>query len=109
MVAARLQMSPGTTSYTASCSITVRPLEHYMESKAITPASHNEMTRKYPITGLVEGWYFRQREISASCYVVEGSDVYGRTISRQATGDPDTAMAECVAFARSCLQGHRIK
>jgi hypothetical protein len=79
-----------------------------MEKKAITPASHHEMIRKYPITGLVDGWYFRQREVSASCYVVEGSDVYGRTISRQATGDPDAAMAECVAFARSCLQSQKI-
>ena len=79
-----------------------------MDKKAITPASHHEMIRKYPITGLVEGWYFRQREVSASCYVVEGSDVYGRTVSRQATGEPDAAMADCVAFARSCLQSQKI-
>ena len=79
-----------------------------MEKKTITPANHHEMIRKYPITGLVEGWYFRCDEVSASCFVVEGSDVYGRTISRQATGDPDAAMAECVAFARSCLQSQKI-
>ena len=59
------------------------------------------MIRKYPITGLVDGWYFRQQEVSAGCYVVEASDVYGHTISRQTVGDPDAVLAECVEFARS--------
>jgi hypothetical protein len=77
-----------------------------MEKRPVTPASHREMVRKYPITGLVEGWYFRQHEVSAGCYVVEGSDVYGRTISRQ-TGDSEAALAECVAFARAAVQTRR--
>jgi hypothetical protein len=54
-----------------------------MDKQTITPRSHEELIREYPITGLVEGWYFRQREVSAGCYVVEGSDVHGRTVSRQ--------------------------
>ncbi len=74
-----------------------------MEKKSVAPATHREMVRKYPITGLVEGWYFRQEEVSAGCYVAEGSDVYGRTISRR-TGDPETALAECVAFARGVVE-----
>ncbi len=72
-----------------------------MDKQTITPRSHNEMSRESPITGLVEGWYFWQREVSNGCYVVEGSDVYGRTISRQTTADPNAVLAECVAFARS--------
>jgi hypothetical protein len=32
---------------------------------------------------------------------VEGSDVYGHTISRQTGGDPDAVLAECVEFART--------
>ena len=75
-----------------------------MEKKAVIPASHKEMIRQYPITGLVEGWYFRQEEVSAGCYVVEASDVYGRKISRQGVGDPEAAMAECVEFARQSSQ-----
>lgn len=71
-----------------------------MEKKAVIPASHTEMLRQYPITGLVEGWYFRQPEVSAGCYVAEGSDVYGRKISRQGIGDPEAAMTECIEFAR---------
>ena len=77
-----------------------------MEKKPITPATHKEMVRRYPITGLAEGWYFRQEEVSAGYYIVEASDVYGRTISRQ-TGDPEAALAECVAFARAAIQTGR--
>ena len=61
------------------------------------------MLRQYPITGLVEGWYFRQQEVSAGCYVVEASDVYGRKISRQTIGNPEPAMTECVELARQML------
>ena len=75
-----------------------------MDTKPVTPASHHEMIRKYPITGLVDGWYFRQQEVSAGCFVVEGSDAYGRTVSRQAVRDPDAVLAECVAFARQVVQ-----
>jgi hypothetical protein len=78
-----------------------------MEKRPVTPRSHEEMLREYPITGLVEGWYFRQREVSAGCFVAEGSDAYGRTVSRQTAADPpDAALAECVAFARQAVQGH---
>ena len=83
-----------------------------MDKQPATPRSHKEMIREYPITGLVEGWYFRQREVSAGCYVVEGRDVYGRTVSRQTTADPpDAALAECVAYARQVAQssgGHNV-
>ena len=75
-----------------------------MDKPTVTPRSHKEMIREYPIEGLVEGWYFRQREVSNGCYIVEGSDVYGRTISRQTTADPDALLAECVALARQIVQ-----
>jgi hypothetical protein len=74
-----------------------------MDKQTLTPRSHKAMIREYPITGMVEGWYFRQREVSAGCYIVEGSDVYGRTISRRTTADPDAVLAECVAFARQAV------
>ena len=76
-----------------------------MDKQAVKPRSHEEMIREYPIASLVEGWYFRQREVSAGCYVVEGRDAYGRSVSRQTTADPpDAALAECVAFARRVVQ-----
>ena len=75
-----------------------------MDKQPVIPRSHKEMIREYPIAGLVEGWYFRQREVSNGCYIVEGSDVYGHTISRQTTADPDALLAESVAFARQTVQ-----
>lgn len=84
----------------------IKPL---MNTQPVTPASHREIIRQYPITGLVEGWYFRQEEVSAGCFVVEASDVYGRKISRQGVADSETAMAECIQFARAINQrGHGI-
>ena len=75
-----------------------------MDQRAVIPRNHKEMIREYPIAGLVEGWYFRQREVSNGCYIVEGSDVYGFTISRQTTPDPGALLAECVALARQTVQ-----
>jgi hypothetical protein len=77
-----------------------------MNKQTVTPRSHKEMIREYPITGLVQGWYFRQREVSNGCYVVEGSDAYGRKVSRQTTADPGAVLEECVAFARQTVQSH---
>ena len=69
--------------------------------KKIAPATHKKLKAVYPISGLVEGWYFRIHEESAGCYRVEGRDIYGRMVSRQTTGDPDKTLAECVEYARS--------
>ena len=66
----------------------------------VQPISEKELRRDYPIDGLVPGWFFCQREVSASCYVVAGRDIYGREVSRQAL-DPEAALQECVAYARS--------
>ena len=82
----------------------VSPLHTCMEKNTVTPASHMEMIRHYPITGLVEGWYFREDEISAGCYIVEASDLYGRKISRASHGAPGAALAECVKLARQSRQ-----
>lgn len=71
-----------------------------LSTRFVRPATHDQMVLEYPITGLVEGWYFRQQEVSAGCWVVEGSDLYGRKISRQGVDDPQKAMAECIEFAR---------
>ncbi|MBL9134552.1 MAG: hypothetical protein JNK85_01725 [Verrucomicrobiales bacterium] len=61
---------------------------------------HSQMVRRYPIFGQVDGWYFRQEEVSAGCYIIEGCDVFGRRISRSGVGTPDGAMSECIALAR---------
>ena len=58
------------------------------------------MIRNYPISGLLDGWYFRVQEVSNGCYRVEGSDAYGRIISRTTLGDPEITLNECVEDIR---------
>ncbi len=65
----------------------------------IEPISEKELRRDYPIEGLVPGWFFCQREVSAGCYFVAGRDIYGREVSSQ-TLDPDAALQECITYAR---------
>ena len=57
------------------------------------------MLRSHPIEGLVENWFFRSREESAGVFVVEGQDVWGRTVSLSGT-DPEEMLSSCVASAR---------
>jgi hypothetical protein len=54
---------------------------------------------EFPITGLVDGWYFRQKEISPGYYVVDGIDLWGRAVSRGGT-DPDALLADCAVDAK---------
>ncbi len=49
--------------------------------KKIQPKSHHQLIKKYPITDLVEGWYFSLNEVSAGAYSAEGTDIYGREVS----------------------------
>lgn len=65
----------------------------------VLPICEKELRRDYPIEGLVPGWFFCQREVSSSCYVVAGRDIYGCEVSIQ-TLDPVVALQECVAYAR---------
>jgi len=58
---------------------------------------------EFPIAGLVEGWFFRQREVSPGAFVVEGTDLWGRTVTRQG-GDPDALLKECVGDAKQIRQ-----
>jgi hypothetical protein len=50
---------------------------------------------------LVTNWYFRVREVSNAVFRVEGSDIYGRTVSRIGTEtDSQKMLDECVAYAK---------
>ena len=64
----------------------------------VRPKSAEQMLRLFPISGLVEDWYFRVEEVSAGVYFAEGSDTVGRTVSREGA-DPDVLLSECVADA----------
>ncbi|MFY9315100.1 MAG: hypothetical protein WAO95_06020 [Burkholderiales bacterium] len=59
----------------------------------------DEVQNAFPIAGVVEGWFFRQTEVSAGAYLVEGADLWGRTVSRLG-GDPDELLSLCAADAK---------
>jgi len=71
-----------------------------MDKNRVTPASHEQLIRDYPIADRVPGWYFRVREKSASLWDVEGRDTYGRQISRSSVIDEERALQECIDYAR---------
>ncbi len=57
------------------------------------------LLKRYPIRGKTPGWYFSIRETSANVWLVEGSDAFGRQVSRQGT-DEEGLLAQCEADAR---------
>jgi hypothetical protein len=64
-----------------------------MTAQRVQKKSAAEVSLKFPIVGLVEGWLFRQREVSPGAFLVEGTDLWGRTVTRQG-GDPDALLEE---------------
>jgi len=48
----------------------------------------------YPITSVVDGWFFQVREVSQGFYIVKGVDSWGRSISRQGI-DPEDLLLSC--------------
>jgi hypothetical protein len=68
--------------------------------RSTATVSEAQLRRDYPIANLVEGWLFRQREVSAGCYVAEGRDRDGREVSGQPVA-PEDALRKCVAYAQA--------
>ena len=67
---------------------------------AVAPRSRDDMLKEYPIESSVAGWFFSYREVSSNVWVVEGSDLWGRTITRTGT-DEKALISECEADARA--------
>jgi hypothetical protein len=59
-----------------------------------------EAQNAFPIAGVVDGWFFRQTEVSPGAYLVEGTDLWGRMVSRLG-GNPDELLSLCAADARN--------
>jgi hypothetical protein len=68
-------------------------------AKSIQERDPAEVRAEFPIAGVVEGWFFREQETSAGAYLVEGADLWGRTVSRRGT-EPETLLRECANDAR---------
>ena len=59
----------------------------------------NQVSAAFPLTGLLPGWYFRIREVSADQFMAEGTDLWGRKVSHQG-GDSHEALKQCVSSAQ---------
>ena len=73
-----------------------------MAKREIRAKSIAEMRAAFPIEGRLPNWYFRIRETSNNAWLVEGSDVWGRTVSR-AGGDPESLLSACVDDAAAIV------
>ncbi len=62
--------------------------------KEIVEKTEEEILRSYPIKGNTTGWFFRSTEVSNNAWEVEGTDKWGRKVSRQGD-DPNKLIAEC--------------
>ena len=75
-----------------------------MSKERINLMSHEELLRNYPITGLLPGWYFCQKEKSPGLWDVEGRDAYGRIVSRCSVINEVEALKECVEYAKQFVE-----
>jgi hypothetical protein len=66
--------------------------------RLITKLSEDKIRQKFPIIGLLDGWFFRQAEVSVGVYEVAGTDLWGRSVSETGT-DPEAILARVVASA----------
>jgi len=66
--------------------------------------SEEEILEDFPIRGKTPGWFFRMEEMSYGTWIVEGSDLWGRRVSRGG-GDPDDMLAACEKDAAKIEQG----
>jgi len=65
--------------------------------------SLSSLRREYPIAGILPGWYFRVKEVSFGCYVAEGQDTSGRTVSRKGL-DAEALLAQAVCDAKEIIE-----
>ena len=73
-----------------------------MAQRSIKQLSADEVRRAYPIAGRLEGWFFRVTEMSPGGWLAEGSDLWGRKVSRMGN-DPDTLLEACVGDATAII------
>ncbi len=71
-----------------------------MIRREVRERSTEELIEEYPIADRLTNWFFRVVEVSNNAWRAEGSDRWGRKVSRNG-GDPDTLLEACIADARS--------
>lgn len=66
----------------------------------IRPLTEEQVKTKYPISGLVRGWFFKREEISPGGWRIIGTDLFGRMVSREGS-DPETLLQACIKDAEA--------
>ncbi len=61
-----------------------------------------DVKSRFPLVDLVPEWFFRVREISNGGYRVEGTDLWGRQVSRSGS-DPDALLTACAQDAERII------
>jgi hypothetical protein len=64
----------------------------------IRPQKEEQIKAKYPISGLLPGWFFKREEFSPGGWIVIGTDLFGRIVSREGS-DPEALLGACVKDA----------
>ncbi|MEN6449130.1 MAG: hypothetical protein ABFC96_01440 [Thermoguttaceae bacterium] len=73
--------------------------------KFATKLDEDFARREFPIVGLVDGWFFRCREVAVGgVYRVEGTDLWGTKVSAEGT-DREGLLRDCAESARQ-MKGH---
>jgi hypothetical protein len=68
--------------------------------RQIEKLSEAEIISKYPMAGLLEGWYFRVIETSNEAWLAEGTDLWGRQVSSRVK---DGDVTPCIAMAKEIM------
>ena len=74
-----------------------------MTRREIQAKTRAEMLAAFPIEGKLPDWYFRMRETSNSAWLVEGRDIWGRSVSRSG-GDPEALLSACIDDAAAIVR-----
>ena len=70
-------------------------------NKTIYSLTEEKYVKDYPISGLLDGWFFRYQEIAPGVFLLEGIDEGGHVVSRIcAERDIDAALKACARDAR---------
>jgi hypothetical protein len=59
-----------------------------------------KIVEDFPVTGIVEGWYFRLEEVPPGAWRADGTDLFGRRASYNSS-DPVEALSKCKEYAVS--------
>ncbi len=69
--------------------------------KVIYSLTSEKYVKEYPISGLLDGWFFRYQEIAPGVFLLEGIDEEGHSVSRICSErEIDVALKSCAKDAR---------